>query len=571
MSFFSQLTDRIAQLSDFLSSANSGGAINGGKKSTALDRFKLNFNSWLAGGAATTAASDSALHKVSSQVDTWRSDGDEKKKIQRPAVPNISAPKIDASSDDQPKRGFEPYQLIIVVPEKQEMLSYEQMETAIIRDVFNRNNIGYSRASLEEIAEKEKLDFSPRYNYEKKVYEFNEADGLRRDYQPELITVDGKTVRAVRLTIRADVREGIAQHKALSETIKASGKKTFAELDLNERMKMAMQMSFDKHYTPHSVSEAVQNIDPKTMLAGVAVVGGLVYALTKAGAGKAIPYLGAGVTLAQLTYYYGEADSFLQACKNARSPEELDAAAKTFGNLVQQGGVDVILTATAVGAANIGKISRAGGNLIGLIETGIKNAQNKINQYGDEITAGMRQTFGDNLVTVNNAPLDDLMTTTKNNPLDDINKPMEARRTPAELASDLAARPERAEKYAELVQSNKPWEWSQIDKKITKKEKEAIKELAVKEGLIPQIYVDPKTGFADFTKFVIREAKLPKELWNKSDDIQFRWLDKQIGGRPKGYTWHHHQDEGRMQLVEFGVHNVTNHNGGRSVWAGGKR
>lgn len=35
---------------------------------------------------------------------------------------------------------------------------------------------------------------------------------------------------------------------------------------------------------------------------------------------------------------------------------------------------------------------------------------------------------------------------------------------------------------------------------------------------------------------------------------------------PKGYTWHHHQDFGRMQLVESKVHSQTGHTGGFSLW-----
>ncbi len=35
---------------------------------------------------------------------------------------------------------------------------------------------------------------------------------------------------------------------------------------------------------------------------------------------------------------------------------------------------------------------------------------------------------------------------------------------------------------------------------------------------------------------------------------------------PKGYTWHHHQTTGRMQLVETGVHSQTGHTGGFSLW-----
>ncbi|MDX2248301.1 MAG: HNH endonuclease [Bacteroidia bacterium] len=35
---------------------------------------------------------------------------------------------------------------------------------------------------------------------------------------------------------------------------------------------------------------------------------------------------------------------------------------------------------------------------------------------------------------------------------------------------------------------------------------------------------------------------------------------------PEGYTWHHHHDYGRMQLVEDEVHSKTGHTGGFSLW-----
>ncbi|HSP79831.1 MAG TPA: HNH endonuclease [Myxococcaceae bacterium] len=41
---------------------------------------------------------------------------------------------------------------------------------------------------------------------------------------------------------------------------------------------------------------------------------------------------------------------------------------------------------------------------------------------------------------------------------------------------------------------------------------------------------------------------------------------------PPGYTWHHHQDVGRMQLVSFEAHRMaTPHTGGMAIWGGGHR
>ncbi|QSS99703.1 HNH endonuclease [Pontibacillus sp. ALD_SL1] len=41
------------------------------------------------------------------------------------------------------------------------------------------------------------------------------------------------------------------------------------------------------------------------------------------------------------------------------------------------------------------------------------------------------------------------------------------------------------------------------------------------------------------------------------------------GQTPEGYTWHHHEQPGVVQLVDEEVHEQTGHTGGRSIWGGG--
>ncbi|WP_062109071.1 HNH endonuclease [Bacillus niameyensis] len=43
----------------------------------------------------------------------------------------------------------------------------------------------------------------------------------------------------------------------------------------------------------------------------------------------------------------------------------------------------------------------------------------------------------------------------------------------------------------------------------------------------------------------------------------------QTGQTPEGYTWHHHEEPGNLQLVDEETHAKTGHTGGRSLWAGG--
>jgi hypothetical protein len=132
-----------------------------------------------------------------------------------------------------------------------------------------------------------------------------------------------------------------------------------------------------------------------------------------------------------------------------------------------------------------------------------------------------------------------------------------------------------AEEYARLVNSNqKNWSW--LDDitggaNLTDAEKAAVKQRAVQLGLIPDVPYKPGTRFPDFQAagLVRRAEPLPEWLWKATDQAQFDWLDAKIGGRPPGMTWHHSEIPGQMELVPFGIHNVTNHSGGRApgMWA----
>lgn len=66
----------------------------------------------------------------------------------------------------------------------------------------------------------------------------------------------------------------------------------------------------------------------------------------------------------------------------------------------------------------------------------------------------------------------------------------------------------------------------------------------------------------------LREAvKNNPELQNKFTDKQLAQIERGI--KPTGYTWHHNEEVGKMQLVRFDEHNGTKHTGGNSIWSNG--
>lgn len=72
--------------------------------------------------------------------------------------------------------------------------------------------------------------------------------------------------------------------------------------------------------------------------------------------------------------------------------------------------------------------------------------------------------------------------------------------------------------------------------------------------------------------FYLANRELKKHI-DSSVRIKTKFSRKQIkqinqGDTPSGYTWHHHQDAGILQLVDSEIHEKTGHHGGYSIWGG---
>ncbi|MBR6200372.1 MAG: HNH endonuclease [Spirochaetales bacterium] len=88
-------------------------------------------------------------------------------------------------------------------------------------------------------------------------------------------------------------------------------------------------------------------------------------------------------------------------------------------------------------------------------------------------------------------------------------------------------------------------------------------------------------------------ARIPKNMYKMPDSVHFRECNRQLkqavlndkslaknfsskqlrqiieGQKPEGYTWHHSEEEGILDLVDSIKHIQTPHVGGRSIWGGG--
>ena len=89
------------------------------------------------------------------------------------------------------------------------------------------------------------------------------------------------------------------------------------------------------------------------------------------------------------------------------------------------------------------------------------------------------------------------------------------------------------------------------------------------------------------------DSYLPENLYQSTDKEQFAYCNEQLkeavekdpelakkfspeqieqiknGDTPDGYTWHHNEETGKMQLVDSDIHAKTGHTGGKTIWGGG--
>lgn len=71
-------------------------------------------------------------------------------------------------------------------------------------------------------------------------------------------------------------------------------------------------------------------------------------------------------------------------------------------------------------------------------------------------------------------------------------------------------------------------------------------------------------GFPDFKRYAVRDVRIEPSKSRTTDEVR---ADKLAGysasnPRPSNYTWHHHQESGRMQLIPRDIHDYVKHTGG---------
>ena len=68
---------------------------------------------------------------------------------------------------------------------------------------------------------------------------------------------------------------------------------------------------------------------------------------------------------------------------------------------------------------------------------------------------------------------------------------------------------------------------------------------------------------------LLREINRNPQLARRFNAEQLEQIRDGFSWYPTGYTWHHNEQEGLMQLVDSVTHDLARHTGGKSIWGGG--
>jgi len=109
-----------------------------------------------------------------------------------------------------------------------------------------------------------------------------------------------------------------------------------------------------------------------------------------------------------------------------------------------------------------------------------------------------------------------------------------------------------------------------VEKGIINTEAKALRNGHLAGGIHPKTGVPfDNAGFPDFSANLYKDGIndiIIKPTGNRVADFAASNKAAGYSSTPKGYTWHHHQTTGRMQLVETKIHSKTGHTGGFALW-----
>jgi hypothetical protein len=261
------------------------------------------------------------------------------------------------AADDKTRRPA--YELSLILPPGKRAIPYTALEINVIKHIFKQQGISISNGAAEAIAERAKLDFTPKWDAAQKKYVANEKDGLYyRDSSfgknSDMVlagkqkNANGVEFNGYKMRISSDLQASILADKDSALDATKNGSKAFLEKTFNERFGMTIDKALAE--LPADLREKLKQIDAKTLLSAI-MVGGVAVAALKKLPSEAVAVLAAGLTLKDVIQYGAEADHI--ADRIGKATKAGDLPVEELKTLITNGGLDILLAGVGFAGAKL--------------------------------------------------------------------------------------------------------------------------------------------------------------------------------------------------------------------------
>ena len=326
-----------SKFSNFLGNLNppaSGNATGANQTTTPSfwQRYALNFG---ASPAKTNSANNQAMRQVAQKVDTWRSDGSEKKKGNA-QTPTPTRP-AQTAQEDGPERNAPPTPKTIIIPLKEgkKQSDYDQLSRCVTLATLERNGIHPSNIEMEELMELPQSENMDMNGWLDKKWQFHDLPGLMPE-AGKFTDINGSEVNGYKMTLSPRFQQSlIDDYKRIKgELALTPDKKAVIDMSMNERLLETVKIAYDKGYISQEIKDKLGKLTPEELAGAFAIGGAVGIAATSAEAAAVIGPLGLVAGEAYIAVKALEFDTIAQGAAKATNREQLDKPARQFGEWI---------------------------------------------------------------------------------------------------------------------------------------------------------------------------------------------------------------------------------------------
>ena len=246
----------------------------------------------------------------------------------------------------------------IILPLKPDVkqAGHHELARRVVETTLQRNGINPTKAEIERMMElpvNKNLDL---HGYLDKDWNFHDKPGIMPSAGKHEDHA-GNKVSGYKFNLSPKFQQGVLDDykQVRSEFAKPenANRKAVVEMNLRERINETVKIAYDKGYISAEIKKQLGNLTPEELGTAFAVGGALGIAATNAEAAAVLGPIGAGVGLAYTVKQMAEFEHIAKLSGKATNREQLDPAAKAFGEWIGQLSKDGVLALAGAAGAKV--------------------------------------------------------------------------------------------------------------------------------------------------------------------------------------------------------------------------